>query len=588
MRGALLIPLSLLAATSAHALPPGSEARGFRDGANHHLGDDSFVAATGRAPTARDAEAERMHVHLAYVRAQLAAQPATRPALAARRAELLGYLDDYIARRITPHNDALPWRSPVFIDDDGRICAVGYLIERSVGRALADRIAGGHRYDFLEDIAEAMPEVQAWVDGSGFTLAELASIQPGYEQARVEDWVRWNLRALPVADGAYQDKKTTGAWRHNRMEGAWVRTDHGHVVGRGTLHHGDGAWTSFYRDGTKMASGPMVHNDPHGKWTLFHPSGNVAAEGRFAHGLRDGGWRFYYDTPARTPIATGEFAGGTLVGEWRHFDASGALLAVTDHVNSPAGDHDWGFGYNVMRVVPDANGVVHEAQLMAGPDGHRIDVYRRGRDRLFDVQRGGAEAVYDADANQLVHADGGWQAVPCQWSAKRKRLVRSGDLVAIELELDQDLADVPADQRPTCGAAVAVSAARGAAIDQLLAQRTQVRQLTPTFVRQLALGEFANGAKATADESPAPGDQAAEPSPTFVDLPRMIAANMAWYTEWPYVDERFVQLFKTVPGYWQGKPNNAARDESERTQPDYDDQREEWDNDNAAAADTTP
>src|SRR5262245_32507843 len=117
------------AASTAHALPPGAEARGFRDGANHHLGDDSFVARFGRAPRADDGEPLRMATHLAYVRAWLGVRPATRPELAPMRAALLGYLDDYLAKGTTPINTALPWRSPVFIDELGNICAVGYLIE---------------------------------------------------------------------------------------------------------------------------------------------------------------------------------------------------------------------------------------------------------------------------------------------------------------------------------------------------------------------------------------------------------------------------------------------------------------------------
>src|SRR5688572_14322156 len=76
----------------------------FRPGANHHVGDDSFRALTGRAPTDADAERVRMRVHLEHIRAWLAERPATRPELAARRTELLGYLDDYIAKGTTPAN----------------------------------------------------------------------------------------------------------------------------------------------------------------------------------------------------------------------------------------------------------------------------------------------------------------------------------------------------------------------------------------------------------------------------------------------------------------------------------------------------
>src|SRR5258708_2911594 len=142
-----------------------------RDGANHHLGDDSFRAREGRAPTPLDSEALRMRTHLDYVRELLAASPATRPELATRRAQLLGYLGDYIAKGTTPKNTYVAWRNPVFIDATGTICAVGYLIElvEREARAVDPRGDFGHRrgdvLEVIEDIAAAMPEVAAWVDG---------------------------------------------------------------------------------------------------------------------------------------------------------------------------------------------------------------------------------------------------------------------------------------------------------------------------------------------------------------------------------------------------------------------------------------
>ncbi len=155
MRTPILLSL-LCAAGSAFALP-NPDTR-FRPGANHHLGDDSFLAKHERTPGEGDTEKARMKVHLEHIRSLLASRAATKPELAGRRAEILGYLDDYIARGITPTNAHLPWRAPVFIDDGGAICAVGYLIERSVGRALPERIAKQHRYEFLEDIVAAMPD----------------------------------------------------------------------------------------------------------------------------------------------------------------------------------------------------------------------------------------------------------------------------------------------------------------------------------------------------------------------------------------------------------------------------------------------
>ena len=51
--------LVALCTTPAAALPPTEEGRGFVEGANHHLGDVSFVAAFGHAP-GHAAEALRM------------------------------------------------------------------------------------------------------------------------------------------------------------------------------------------------------------------------------------------------------------------------------------------------------------------------------------------------------------------------------------------------------------------------------------------------------------------------------------------------------------------------------------------------
>jgi hypothetical protein len=560
----VIVPISLAFAQVGFALPPGAAQRGFRDGANHHLGDDSFVERTGRAPGAADAEHDRMQTHLQYVRAQLAGRPATRPELEARRAQLLGYLDDYIAREITPLNQALPWRSPVFIDDDDRICAVGYLIERSVGRGLAERIAREHRYDFLEDIAAAMPEVRTWIDGSGLTLDELASIQPGYNQPQVEDWVRWDVAKLPPPDGAYRDRVTTGAWRNRRMEGAWTRTAGGTVVGLGALHHGDGTWTSFYRDGSMMATGPMVRNDPHGAWKLFHPSGNLAAEGRFYRGLRDGAWRFYYDTKARTPIATGAFASGSLVGAWQHYDADGKLLARSRTRSKGAG-----FGQYLLSVVPGPDGVVHEADLIGGPDRDRLDGYSGGGERVFVYQRNGSDEIFDADGNQLTRQGSQWLASRCPWSTRQQRVAGLGDVSTLHALLSRE----HYHSGDACGAPAAVPAQRGERIDHLLVQARAVRAVPPAFVKRLALGEDLDEAAIAEAVSDGPEDTDGDDSDStylreqreqLADLPRLLAGHMVWYIEWPHIDRRFILLFRTVPGYWPGVPNGDRRDEAER------------------------
>src|SRR5262249_34181354 len=201
------------------------------------------------------------------------------------------------------------------------IWAVGYLIEQWAGRGLPEKIAATHRYDFIEDIAKTMPEVGDWVASSGFTLDELASIQPGYEIADIEMWSTWNFVKRPISDGPYDEDGAHGVFAAGRMEGEWkLLGDNDVVRGRGAFEKGSATWESYYPDGRLLAKGPFIENVPHGAWTFFHPSGRVAAEGKFENGYPNGAWEFYYDGAERTPIAKGQLRSGTAVGTWQHFD----------------------------------------------------------------------------------------------------------------------------------------------------------------------------------------------------------------------------------------------------------------------------
>lgn len=538
-----VLAIALSASLEARALPPGAEARGFVEGANHHLGDSGFLAARGRPPRASVDEAERTKDHLSYVRAWLGGRPATRPDREARRAELLGYLDEYIVRGATPRNDHLPWRNPVFIDDAGRICAVGYLIERSSGRAAAEAIAARHRYDYLEDIAAAMPEVAAWVEASGLTLEELASIQPGYTAPMVERWKPWDLAAKPVPDGRYRaqddDGVTEGAFAGGHMSGVFRRLDAaGHVVGEGTMTRGAGTWRSSSASGKLLAEGPFAADRPHGAWRFFHPTGNVAAEGSFVDGFRHGAWRFYYDAKDKIPIAEGSFARGSIFGDWRHFDRAGRLLAVSTAATPPTVVWRGSSGGHLLDVKPGPSGVhrwVHQGNVSG--DHHRLDMISDGVETVFEQAR--ESALWDSEGRKLTRANGGWTAAECRWSDARKRAAKAGDLVTLHAHLSSDMYR-PEDERKRAGECAAprpVAAARAKRLDRLVGGAAAVREPSPDFVKQLALGEVA------------PEDSSDEFQETTLDLARVLAANMTWYVEWPHVDGRFIAVFATLPGY---------------------------------------
>lgn len=525
-------PLALLVLL-ATALPAAAAPTVLRDGANHHLGDDSFVARFGRSPTPADAEALRMTVHLTYVRDLLARRPATSPALAPRRAALLGYLDDYVAKGVTPRNTYVARRNPVFIDRDGNICAVGYLIERSVGRALPETIAAAHRLDYLEDIAAAMPEVDAWVAASGFTLDELASIQPGYEGPDVQHqrgWVTqvpaedaWQVPfgvALPP-DGPYRDEATGIAGRvaRGQMVGAWTRTVGDRALGKGTFVRGAGTWTSYRADGTRLATGPFVRSHPHGTWRFFHPSGRLAAMGAMRDGARHGRWTFHVDRAGSPRLSVGRFSHGEAVGPWRHFDATGKLVATATGRAGVDG--------LTLDVEPGPRGVRHEVHRGIPADDARLDGLYLGKTRLYVDQLG---TMFDGDARQLERrGDGTWVARACAWSARRRAAARRADATALHrllLERATEACD---------GEASAMPAKLAARYDRMLVARRDVHGPVPAF----AWSSTASDAGADADTESAP--------PT--ELAGYLAHHMAWYLEWPHVDDGFRAVYATLPGY---------------------------------------
>lgn len=98
------------------------------------------------------------------------------PELQAERARNLDRLRDYWQRGEYPINYEHPgaWE-PVFIDQDGNICAVGYLVEQSLGRKVAEQI--NSRYHFATIRQIDAPELKEWIKNSGLTYEEVVAIQ---------------------------------------------------------------------------------------------------------------------------------------------------------------------------------------------------------------------------------------------------------------------------------------------------------------------------------------------------------------------------------------------------------------------------
>ena len=67
---------------------------------------------------------------------------------------------------------------PIFVDDSGTHCAVGYLMHRSGHDQAVANIVESDNYVYVSDAVEG--ELFEWIKTSGLTVDESALIQPGY------------------------------------------------------------------------------------------------------------------------------------------------------------------------------------------------------------------------------------------------------------------------------------------------------------------------------------------------------------------------------------------------------------------------
>lgn len=148
---------------------------------NAVIGDQSFFEKFGKLPTIETDDNLRIQTHLDFVEKSLRASSVAHLSAKAKakRAELLDALHVYWTKNVFPQPLAyFEGRKPCFIDGDGSICAVGYLIEIASGRDVAERINSKYQYEYLLEMDD--PLIDNWASEHGFSLTELAMIQPTY------------------------------------------------------------------------------------------------------------------------------------------------------------------------------------------------------------------------------------------------------------------------------------------------------------------------------------------------------------------------------------------------------------------------
>lgn len=154
------------------------------------IGDISYIEAFGHAPNEETDEIIRLQTHLNYVEKILRSKDISSLTVEQKqnRAQMIALLNKYSKAGVFPKNYDHPnQRIPCFIDKNGNICAVGYLIEQTAGRQVAEKINSKFKYDNLLVMNDN--DIESWIQQSGLTKEECAMIQPAYGPAPTDNYI---------------------------------------------------------------------------------------------------------------------------------------------------------------------------------------------------------------------------------------------------------------------------------------------------------------------------------------------------------------------------------------------------------------
>ena len=158
-------------------MPLNKNQNAYKTPINPIIGDESFQKTFGCLPDKLKDQDMVIQTHLKYAEHLLSAKDTSNLSSEARkkREAALNLLNEYWNRGIFPRNNDHPdERLPCFIDKDQRICAVGFLVEKTAGLETAQAINSKYQYSFVMDMEDAF--IDSWIQDNGFSKIEIAMI----------------------------------------------------------------------------------------------------------------------------------------------------------------------------------------------------------------------------------------------------------------------------------------------------------------------------------------------------------------------------------------------------------------------------
>lgn len=260
---------------------------------------------------------------------------------------LINTLEGYCNSGNFPINYHFAERTPVFIDEHGTHCAVGYLLQQSGYDHVAQRIAANENFAWVKDISdEAIPSLQ---QASGLSLEEVKLIQGAYDFYMPGAFFapnKYEIPQKPHCVTAYFDDNKKHVWckgegKDGILNGRWEQNyseKHPWIVGFYSNGKRTGQWKEYYQGTDKLCRTENWRNDKlNGVRTRFNMEGEIIEEILFKDGKAV--LKTNYDFRSelkyiRTPLDS------NLV-KTEVYDFGGALIASGDERIYNPGNLEW-------------------------------------------------------------------------------------------------------------------------------------------------------------------------------------------------------------------------------------------------------
>ncbi|MCU0434355.1 MAG: hypothetical protein MUC87_12945 [Bacteroidia bacterium] len=303
------------------------------------------------------------------------------PKTVMRRKNLLHILQAYCDSGIFPQNNTIPGRIPVFIDEQGTHCAVGYLMLKSGAGDLAKKVARTQNNIYIRQITD--PAFFAWQAHSGFTVDELALIQPSYYNPVVIE------ERQPVAPQC-------GSGVFTQYNYQWINSGNespkpplkwqGNCNEKGQLH---GRWVQFYRNGEKFVEGWFKNGVRDSVWRIYFQGNSLIEEVKWENGKKNGTY-IRYSTPGIL-AEKGAFENDLKTGQWSIWHVN-MLRSQGNYLNGKK-NGKWLQYYQTQDSIPQVyseewfdEGVMKNRKLFQYKYSNPYQLYEHVHDSLYYFQ----------------------------------------------------------------------------------------------------------------------------------------------------------------------------------------------------------